>query len=93
MKINKRIFNLSAWLALLTIILIPGKEGALRTEFGYPFRFLIQYHNESIESKIWFIRGVNIQLLLFLFNVLIIYGLIHVVLYLNTKVNLTRSKR
>ncbi|MCV4231777.1 hypothetical protein OHJ21_11410 [Virgibacillus sp. LDC1] len=40
MRIDKRIFNISAWLALLTILVFPGKIGAEgvgtpRIEYGY----------------------------------------------------------
>jgi hypothetical protein len=92
MKINKRILNLSAWLALITIILTPGKvatEGALRTDYGYPFRFFTQFHNGA-DGDIWFIRGVSIELLYYFFNVLIIYGLVHVLIYLKDKVKSTK---
>ncbi|MMZ59107.1 RNA pyrophosphohydrolase [compost metagenome] len=78
MKKRIIIFNISFWLALLTILLIPGKiptEGASRTEYGFPFRFLRQYHTNPVNE--WFIQGVNIQLLYYFLDVFIIYGLIH----------------
>ncbi|SDF38797.1 hypothetical protein SAMN04488542_11015 [Fontibacillus panacisegetis] len=80
MKKRIIIFNISFWLALLTIILIPGKvptEGASRIEYGFPFRFFIQY-----QSTEWFIQGVGIQLLYYFFDVFIIYGLIYACLHL-----------
>ena len=82
MKMRKRILNLSFWIALITIIFIPGKvytEGSARTEFGFPIRFFTQYHT-NINSN-WFIHGVRIDLLNYFFNVLIIYGFIHVLFY------------
>jgi|SRR5690625_2183784 len=75
MRQRIRILNLSAWLALLSVLFIPGKvytEGSLITEYGFPFRFLTQYHNHFDKSR-WLITDVNIQLLEFLFNVLFIY--------------------
>ncbi|WP_194543307.1 hypothetical protein [Paenibacillus sp. JZ16] len=47
MRIDKSIFNISAWLALFTILVFPGKiwaegEGAPRIEYGFPFRFFIK---------------------------------------------------
>ncbi|MCL6604611.1 MAG: hypothetical protein K6T94_17245 [Paenibacillus sp.] len=85
MKINKRIFNLSAWIALIAIIFIPGRvmtDGTLRTEFGFPFRFFIQYHDIIKDSK-WFANGANIQLLYYFVNV--IYGVIMGFLFLRNK--------
>ncbi|MBA9087895.1 8-oxo-dGTP pyrophosphatase MutT (NUDIX family) [Fontibacillus solani] len=75
MKKRIIIFNISFWLALLTIILTPGKvptEGASRIEYGFPFRFFIQY-----QSTEWFIQGVGIQLLYYFLDVFIVYGLIN----------------
>lgn len=95
MKIHKRILNLSFWIALITIIFIPGKvytEGSARTEFGFPIRFFTQYHTDMNESSNWFISGVKIDLLNYFFNVLIIYGVIHVLLYLKNRLKLTKNK-
>ncbi|WP_314585793.1 hypothetical protein [Paenibacillus terrigena] len=91
MRINLRILNLSAWIALLTIIIVPGKvynAGILRTEFGFPFRFFVEYHNKMNESHVWFLRGIRIDLLYFMFDVLIIYGILHGLLYI-----LSRAKK
>ncbi|MHA0858384.1 hypothetical protein [Paenibacillus sp. CMAA1364] len=54
MKIHKLILNFSLWIALLSILIIPGNipaTGAHRTEFGFPLRFFIQYHFEANENR------------------------------------------
>lgn len=91
MNINYRILNLSAWLATLAVVLIPGTaytEGTPRTEYGFPFRFYTDYHHASPYDTIWFLSGVNIQVLSYLFNVLLFYAALHVMLYI--KKRLTR---
>ncbi|WP_227793260.1 hypothetical protein [Paenibacillus guangzhouensis] len=73
---------------LLTILIFPGHHvtvGAARTEFGFPFRFVTQYHNEIVEGHRWFLRGIRIDLLYFLLDVAIIYVIIHGLLYFVTK--------
>jgi len=73
MELDKRIFNYSCWIALMSILIFPGNindDGAKGIEYGFPFRFFTQYHQDS-----WFIRGVHINLLYYLFNVIIIYFL------------------
>lgn len=78
MKVDIRILNLSYWLALLTILFFPGKvltEGAHRIEYGFPFRFFIQYHHE-LNGNRWFLQGVSIQLLLYFLDVAIVYGML-----------------
>lgn len=87
MKINQRILNLSAWLALSTLVVFPGDrmiEGTHRTEYGYPIRYFTQYHNYENESQ-WFMAGIYFDLLAYLFDVLIIYALLHVLFYLKNK--------
>ncbi|MFS0871965.1 hypothetical protein [Paenibacillus xylanilyticus] len=93
MTINYRILNVSAWLAVLAVMFIPGTaytEDPLRTEYGFPIRFYTDYHYEKPDDTIWFLSGVNIQVLSYLFNVLFIYAAIHVVLYI--KKRLTHPK-
>ncbi|OMF12067.1 hypothetical protein BK131_18835 [Paenibacillus amylolyticus] len=89
MKIHKRILNLSAWLAVLAILCIPGtlhtEDGPLRTEYGFPIRFFMDYHYANSEGTIWFISGIQLNVLLYLFNVLFIYAGIHVILYIKKK--------
>ena len=87
MKVHKLILTLSFWLALLTILFIPGDvstEGAFRTEYGFPLRFFTQYHQEMKGNR-WFILGVRIELINYLFNVLIIYGVILGLKHIKTK--------
>lgn len=94
MKINKRILNLSTWLALITLLLIPGKfqtEGVQRIEFGFPIRFFTTYHNETNES-LWFASTVSIKLLYFFINILIIYVVIHVILQIKNKMKTSKEK-
>ncbi|SLK20372.1 hypothetical protein SAMN06272722_1166 [Paenibacillus sp. RU5A] len=89
MTFNKRIFNLSAWLAVLAVIFIPGTaytEGTLRTEYGFPFRFFTDYHYKTPDDTIWFLSSVNVNALLYLFNVLFIYAGIHVLLYVKKRI-------
>ncbi|PAF30376.1 hypothetical protein CHI14_16585 [Paenibacillus sp. 7516] len=93
MNINYRILNLSAWLAMLAVMLIPGTaytEGPPRTEYGFPIRFYTEYHHASPPDTIWFLSGINIQVLSYLFNILLIYTAIHVFHYI--KKRLTRSE-
>lgn len=89
MTINKRIMNLSAWLAVLAILRIPGtlhtEDGPLRTEHGFPIRFFTDYHYANSEGTIWFISGIYLNVLLYLFNVLFIYAGIHVIFYIKKK--------
>lgn len=89
MTINKRIMNLSAWLAVLAILCIHGtlhtEDGPLRTEYGFPLRFFTDYHYANSEGTIWFISGIYLNVLLYLFNVLFIYAGIHVILYIKKK--------
>lgn len=78
MKVNKRILNISFWVALLTVLFIPGDipaEGAHRTEYGFPLRFFKQYHYELNDNK-WFLQGVSIELLYYFLDVAIIYGVL-----------------
>lgn len=86
--IRRRIFNLSAWLALLTILLAPGKviikgEDVARIEYGFPFRFIIKYYpnhmSHSLDTNPWLITDIQIQLLFYFFNVMLIYGIIHII--------------
>ncbi|KOR89722.1 hypothetical protein [Paenibacillus solani] len=86
---RRRIFNLSAWIALLTILLAPGKviiegEDVARIEYGFPFRFIIKYYpnhmSNSLDTNPWLIQDIQIQLLLYFFNVMLIYGIIHIIL-------------
>ncbi|GAS83447.1 unknown protein [Paenibacillus amylolyticus] len=92
MKIYKRILNLSAWLAVLAILCIPGtlhtEDGPLRTEYGFPIRFFTDYHYANSEGTIWFISGISLNVLLYLFNVLLIYTGIHVILYIKKRLTI-----
>ncbi|MCM3133499.1 hypothetical protein M3629_11885 [Paenibacillus polysaccharolyticus] len=89
MKIHKRIFNLSAWLAALAVLIIPGtlhtEGGPLRTEYGFPLRFLTDYHISNSNGSIWFISDMHINLLVYFVNVLFIYAGIHVIVYLKKR--------
>lgn len=85
-----RRMNLSVWLATLSILFFPGEvytddtNGVLKTEYGFPIRFFTQYHT-LINENGWLIRDVNIQMLHFLLNVIIIYYMIKGTLYLVKK--------
>jgi len=88
MNIHLRTLNLSAWIALLTTLIFPGHQatdGAARTDFGFPFPFITQYHNEIMEGHRWLLRGIRIDLLYFLLDVAIIYAIIHGLLYFVSK--------
>ena len=94
MKINGRILNISAWLALFTLIFFPGREimdGAPRTEYGFPLRYFIQYHEIS-DSK-WLASSVNIQLLYYCFNVLIFYGVFLALAFIRNKMRLGKNNK
>ncbi|WP_339265750.1 hypothetical protein NYE54_20310 [Paenibacillus sp. FSL K6-1330] len=91
MRIDKRILNISAWLALLTILVFPGKiwaegESTPRIEYGFPFRFFIKYYPDHMDSSPWFIKGVHIQLLLYFLNVMVIYWIIRMLLSLGRSI-------
>jgi len=95
MKLHLRILNLSAWIVLLTILIIPGQlvtVGALRTNFGFPFRYVTQYPHTITEGHRWFLRGIRIDLLYFILDVLIVYGIIHGLLYIISKMKATKKK-
>ncbi|MGQ8872555.1 hypothetical protein [Paenibacillus sp. TSA_86.1] len=93
MKIHKKILNLSFWLAALAVLFIPGtlhtENVPLRTEYGFPLRFLTDYHISNSEGSIWFISDMHINLLVYFVNVLFIYAGIHVLVYI--KKRLTRK--
>ncbi|WP_211748638.1 hypothetical protein [Paenibacillus sp. Marseille-Q4541] len=60
MRIHVFILRLSIWLALLSILFVPGTfstDGASRTAYGFPFRFYTQYHDEADGIR-WFLQGV-----------------------------------
>ncbi|WP_426333230.1 hypothetical protein ACN9MH_21925 [Paenibacillus silvae] len=90
MTIHKKIFNGSAWLALLSIFFIPGtlqtEGGPLHTEYGFPLRFLTDYHISNPEASIWFISGMHINLLVYFVNVLFIYTGLHIILYIKKRI-------
>ncbi|OAB42333.1 hypothetical protein [Paenibacillus antarcticus] len=93
MKVHKLILNISVWIALLAILFIPGNvptAGAHRTEYGFPLRFFTQYHYEVNENR-WFLQGVSIQLLNYVINVAIIYGVILGLKHLNNKLKKNRT--
>lgn len=78
MKVNKKVLNISFWVALLTVLFIPGNipaEGVQRTEYGFPLRFFIHYYSES-NANMWFLQGVRIELFIYLVDVAIIYGML-----------------
>jgi len=85
MKVNKSVLHISACLALLTIFLLPGKTimngAAPRSEYGFPIRFYIQYHNQTNGSD-WLIKSVSIQILFYLMDTVIIYSIILGLLFL-----------
>lgn len=94
MRIRRRIFNLSAWIALLTILIAPGKviikgEDVARIEYGFPFRFFIKLYpnhmSNSLDNNHWLIKDVQIQLLFYFFNVMLIYGIIHIIMTIRKK--------
>ncbi|MCP1132367.1 hypothetical protein NKT34_03635 [Paenibacillus polysaccharolyticus] len=89
MKIHKKIFNLSAWLAVLAVFFIPGTlnndNEPLRTEYGFPLRFLTDYHVSNSNGSIWFISNMHINLLVYFVNVLFIYAGIHVIVYIKKR--------
>ncbi len=85
MKFNNRIFNFSAWLALLTLIFFPGKvitEVVTRTEYGYPIRFFVRYHEYEITDSKWFANSISLQILYYFIDVLIIYCVICLILFI-----------
>ncbi|MBR2564071.1 MAG: hypothetical protein IKE29_05565 [Paenibacillus sp.] len=89
MTIHTRILNLSAWLAVLAIFFIPGTlytdEKTLRTEYGFPLRFLTDYHITNPEGSNWFISNMHINLLILFINILFIYAGIHVIVYIKKR--------
>ncbi|MDR6723466.1 hypothetical protein J2W91_001918 [Paenibacillus amylolyticus] len=88
MKINYRILNISTWLTVLSVLLLPGKvytEGVSRTEYGLPFRFFTQYHLGHTTGNPWFISDVFIGLGAFIIDVLMIYFFIHVGIYIKNR--------
>ncbi|CAI6077816.1 hypothetical protein PAECIP112173_02506 [Paenibacillus sp. JJ-100] len=89
MTIHTRILNLSAWLAVLAIFFIPGTlytdEKPLRTEYGFPLRFLTDYHTTNPEGSNWFIFEMHINLLILFINILFIYTGIHVLIYIKKR--------
>ncbi|PWW43480.1 hypothetical protein DET54_101157 [Paenibacillus pabuli] len=94
MTFNKRIFNLSAWIAVLAVIFIPGTaytEGTLRTEYGFPLRFFTDYHYKKPDDTIWFLSNVYVNALLYLFNVLFIYAGIHILLYVKKRITMPKE--
>ena len=75
MKIHLGLLNLSAWLALITLIIVPGEitsKGIPIAKYGFPFRFYTQIHSGNVKS-VWLIQGISINLLYFLLNIVFIY--------------------
>ncbi|WP_145332591.1 hypothetical protein [Paenibacillus xylanexedens] len=89
MKIHIKIFNLSAWLAVLAVFFLPGTlnndNKILRTEYGFPLRFLTDYHTSNSSGSTWFISDMHINLLVYFVNVLFIYAGIHVIVYIKKR--------
>lgn len=72
MRVDVKILGFSLWLSLLTILIFPGSStGTIGMKYGFPVSFFTFYHEDK-----WFIRGVNINLLGYFINVLIIYFIV-----------------
>lgn len=70
---DKKIFNYSLWISLLTILIFPGNlfnEDVSGIKYGFPFPFLTYRHQDN-----WFIRGVQIDLFYYFIDVIVIYFL------------------
>ncbi|GIP18046.1 hypothetical protein J40TS1_36880 [Paenibacillus montaniterrae] len=79
---NTKLVNYAAWLSLLTILIFPGRPGETgmaSSTYGFPFAFLTDYHHAPNGKQIWFIKGVNLNLLGFFLNIVFFYVVLLVI--------------
>lgn len=79
MKINKKVFNLSSWLTLFSVLFIPGINGQVSQKntlsFGFPIRFYTRYI-DTPSSGTWIFDDSFLNLAGLLLNIVIIYFVI-----------------
>ncbi|GAB6931114.1 hypothetical protein JCM10914A_50970 [Paenibacillus sp. JCM 10914] len=87
-NVHGRTLHVSLWLALSTILMFPGthESGPERAEYGFPLRFFTDYMmNSSHESTIWYIQGMNFQVGNYFLNVVLIYSVIRIAIFIKNK--------
>lgn len=87
MYIHFRLLNLSAWLTVLLVLFIPGRQafdGNQRTEFGVPFKYITRYDHASNNGS-WILDNASIDILPFIINVAAIYSVLLVIRSLRHK--------
>ena len=79
MKFNKKVFNLSSWITLFTVLFIPGINGQVSQKdtlsFGFPIRFYTRYTDKPA-SGTWIFDGGFLNLAGLLLNIVMIYFMI-----------------
>lgn len=85
MKFDRKLFNWSAWIALILTYIVPYQIDDLSVKFGFPIRFWQFYINKSPNSSL--LNSSDLNLLELTFNILIIYLIISTVykLYIKQK--------
>jgi hypothetical protein len=72
MKFNWKLFNWSAWITLaLTYVLPCQSTDGFAASYGYPFPFLTSYNNGTLKASLFISNNIN--LILLVQNILIIY--------------------
>lgn len=81
MSVNTKVLNYSLWISLITMLIFPGSpEGVKGIKYGFPISFITYYHQDR-----WLIRGVNLNILNYFINTLIIYALLLIIIKLYSK--------
>ena len=83
MKLNKKIFNLSAWIVIVSTYVLPSHNyGEFKTLFGYPLAYLTIYDNALSRTLL---SSFNLNIGILLLDIFIIYFIISVVKKLRGK--------
>ena len=83
MKFNKKIFNLSAWIVIVSTYVLPSHNyGEFETIFGYPLGYLTIYDNALSRTLL---SSFNLNIGILLLDIFIIYFIISVVKKLRGK--------
>ncbi|NMA82468.1 MAG: hypothetical protein GX962_01235 [Epulopiscium sp.] len=96
MKFNKRIFNLSSWITLFTVLFVPAKSvqsnhGSILS-YGFPIRFYTQYADKPMKGT-WFFDGSHLNLASLLVNIALIYFIIMGVRLIVSKIKTYKGLR
>ena len=85
MKFDRKLFNWSAWIALVLTYIVPYQIDGLAVKCGFPIRFWKIYTNNTPNSSL--LNSSSLNLLELAINILIIYLIISIInkLYIKLK--------